>query len=70
MTTLMCLTLKELLQFKGKSELPLKGVHDAQGYIACSFWIQLTVKYIKATDNISHLNNRNFFKYWFTSSLG
>lgn len=40
------------------------------GYIECSFWIQLIVKYIKATDNISHLNNRNFFKYWFTSSLG
>lgn len=24
----------------------------------------------KAMDNVSHLNNRNFFKYWLTSSLG
>lgn len=45
----------------------MKGIHNASG---CRPFGSPNPADILFYQNISHLNNRNFFKYWLTSSLG
>lgn len=62
----LCWFLRNYQNYKGKSMSTLKGIHNASGWRPFGSPDPADI----SSTNISHLNNRNFFKYWLTSSLG